>query len=485
MKQLFLFFLMTFLIVSCFLKKNGKVAIIKGEVLSGKAKQVKFEWIVDNPITGKGETYTAEIDSNSHFSIEIPIERIAAGIISVEGFFHEIYLIPGDDFFISIDADTIKYKGKGASKNNYLYQSEINGLWDGAFFQEINKGVLPPKDFLDVMILFKQKRLEFFESYQDSIKLQKEFIDFYRIKTQVIFEQLIQEYPLRYAYINKIHQDSIDLPGEFKAFSYFSNYVDGSKAICPDYIHNLRNQLFSKAREIIMSDISVKWNDAIYIAIFDSLSGTTREYVLTKWICTEFSEGRYNTLATEKFKKIEKGELADTTFNHALNKFNEKRSLIGKPLHPEFSETLLKDTSEIQLTFGEMMKKYKGKVVYLDIWSLGCAPCIAAMPYSKKLKEKLSGLPIEFIYISQDAPNKDLWKNISEKTFTRENQYRMVNYQWGTSRMLKFMEINWVPCYMIFDKEGKLIDFNADSPFGTDEGAVTILEMTLKELASK
>ncbi len=231
------------------------------------------------------------------------------------------------------------------------------------------------------------------------------------------------------------------------------------------------------------TDTSLKWNDAIYVALFDSLTGKTREYVLTKWIVTEFSRDNYDSVAINRFKEIEKGALAQNTFNSALNKFNEKQSLIGQPLHQEFSNTILKDTAGVNLSFGQMMEKFKGKVVYIDFWGMGCGPCRAAMPYSKKLNEKLAGEPIEFVYASVEEIRNNNWEKVFEATFTDKNHYVLKNG--FNSRLHKFMEINWVPCYMIFNKEGKLIDFNADRPSRMIERFETELEKTLKELASK
>jgi len=483
MKKSILFLLLTVLFISCNQKQNDNIVSIKGEVLSGNAQKVEFDWIVDNPISGKGESYNAEIDSNSNFSIEIPLKRIATGRITVGRFYHEICLIPGDDLFISVDADTIKYSGKGAEKNNYLYQSEINRVYDRSYYKESNKGELTPTEFLGSLKKFKQKRINFLENYIDSVKLQKEFVDFYKLKTEIIYEHLIQGYPRRYSYSSKTPIDSLELPKEYIELNSFSNFVDDSKIGSSDYIFNLRNRLYDKASEIAKADTLLKWNDAIYIALFDSLSGKTREYVLTKWIVTEFSRDNYDSIAIKKFNEIEKDELAQNTFNSALDKFNEKRSLIGQPLHPEFSNTILRDTAGVNLSFGQMMEKFKGKVVYLDFWAMGCGPCRAAMPYSKKLKDKLSGEPIEFVYLSLENIQKKNWGKVFEATFTDKNHYVLENG--FNSRLYKFMEINWVPCYMIFDKEGKLIDFNADRPSGMVERAETKLEKTLKELASK
>ncbi len=157
--------------------------------------------------------------------------------------------------------------------------------------------------------------------------------------------------------------------------------------------------------------------------------------------------------------------------------------MIGQPLHQEFSNTILNDTAGVSLTFGEMMEKYKGKVVYLDLWGMGCGPCRAAMPYAKKLKEKLRDEPIEFVYTSVENIRNNNWEKVFEATLTTNNHYVLENG--FNSRLHKFMEINWVPSYMIFDKEGKLIDFNADRPSRMVERAETGLEKTLKELASK
>lgn len=485
MKHLLQCLLVPLIIVSCSQEEKNKTALIKGSVLTENVAKINFNWIVDNPISGKGNTYSADVDSKGQFSIEIPIDRMATGQIEAGGFYHQICLIPGDNFTMKIEGDTIQFDGKGANKNNFLYATEKNGLWDQSFFWEMNRCELPLNDLFENLIQFKQKRLAFFRTYIDTVELQKEFVKYYEVITQVYFEQIIQQYPEYYAHRNNTPLIIHELPYSFKAYRNFAKYVDDTKVFCPEYLNNLRNNMYSKINEVVLADSTLSWPDAKYTILFDSLSGKTQEYLLTKWICSEFSQDRYDTLAINKFNEIEKDELAKSTFQQAFEKYNAKHALLGQPLHREFSETLLFDTSETKLTFGEMMNTHKGKVVYLDIWSLNCGPCIAAMPDSKKLKEKLSGLPIEFIYLAQDAPSNDVWNRIFEKSFTNKNHFRTVDYQWGSSRMLKFMEINWVPCYMIFDKEGKLVDFNADRPMNVTNDIVSQLEQTLHDLAVK
>jgi thiol-disulfide isomerase/thioredoxin len=479
MKSIIILSTLIMLIVSCTNQKEKNQVIVNGKDLSGKITEVKFDCIRDNPISDLGQQFIATVDSNSLFSIKIPIVQLATGRINAGGFYHEICILPGDDFFVVIDADTVKYTGKGAEKNNFLYKAERNGLWDGSFYAEINRGKLNLIEFLSAMDQFKEKRLNFIESYSGKNKLEREFLDYYRIQTQVIYETLIQKYPGRYAYSLQTPIDSIDLPKEYIKLKQFGSFVDDHKVISNDYIYMLSEFLYSKYPEVIQIDSTLQFMDALHTLLFDSLSGKTQEYVLAKWICSEFSNNKFDTLAYNKFQKIKKDQLSTNTVKQSFDKYKEKQALIGQPLHPEFTKTMLVDTSNTQLTFGKMMSKYRGKVVYLDIWSLNCGPCRGNMPYSEQLKKRLTGLPIEFVYISQDAPSEDVWKKIFDVSLTNQNQYRMVKYEWGSSEMLKFMEINWVPCYMIFDKQGNLIEFNADGPYDLR------LEEKLKELAGK
>lgn len=484
MKQSLVLLALTILVASCTQKEPDPLVRIEGKVSSLKATKVIFEYIVDNPITGLGETYTADIDSNSCFSMEIPVERLATGRITAGRYYHEVCFLPGDELFIEINADTLHYSGKGSGKNNFLYEAEINEVHNRAFYSEYNKGEMAPDEFLDAMDKFRQKRLDFLDSYLTENELDPVFTDNFRIETQVIFDRLIQGYPRRYSNANKISEDSLNLPSEYQKFSYLSYLTGDEKVISFNYLHNIRNFLYTKSKEARKADSTLTSIGAIHTVIFDSLNRKTREYVMAKWLCSEFSSDKLDTMTYERFQEIEKDSLSARTVWNAHEKYLEKRALIGQSLHPAFTETMLVDSTENQLSFGEMMNGFKGKVVYLDLWGLNCGPCVAAMPHSKQLKERLDSYPIEFVYIAQDPPGKNTWKRIFDISLTKENHFRMVDHRWGSSKMLKFMEINWVPCYMIFNRQGELVDFNADRPY-VREGSESRLEITLKELADE
>lgn len=134
----------------------------------------------------------------------------------------------------------------------------------------------------------------------------------------------------------------------------------------------------------------------------------------------------------------------------------------------EFDEVSLaqkiQDLEGNVLTVGEVLKKYDGKIILLDIWASWCPDCIKGLP---KLKTVQSQYPeVVYLFFSLDRVGKeDAWKNGIEK-YGIEGEHYWFNSDWKND-FTNYIGLNWIPRYMLIDREGKISHYyaiHADDP---------------------
>lgn len=134
----------------------------------------------------------------------------------------------------------------------------------------------------------------------------------------------------------------------------------------------------------------------------------------------------------------------------------------------EFDEVSLNqpifDRDGNQVTVGEVFEKYKGRTVLLDVWASWCPDCIKGLP---KLKEVQAQYPdVVYLFFSLDRIGKEeAWKNAIEK-YDIKGEHYWFNTEWKND-FTNYIGINWIPRYMLIDKEGRIIHYyavHADDP---------------------
>jgi len=103
------------------------------------------------------------------------------------------------------------------------------------------------------------------------------------------------------------------------------------------------------------------------------------------------------------------------------------------------------------ITFSEILKKYEGKTIVIDVWASWCSDCIKGMPKVKALQEKYP--EATYLFISMDK-TYEAWLKGIEKYDVKGEHYLTSDGMKGVFG--KSINLDWIPRYMVVDKTGKI-----------------------------
>jgi thiol-disulfide isomerase/thioredoxin len=115
------------------------------------------------------------------------------------------------------------------------------------------------------------------------------------------------------------------------------------------------------------------------------------------------------------------------------------------------NETLLA-TDGSQVTFQDILKKYKGKTLVIEVWASWCGDCVKAMPKIKELQA--NNADAAYLFISMDRKVEN-WKIGIDKHELKGDHFMANDQMKGVFG--KAIDLDWVPRYIIVDKTGKIV----------------------------
>lgn len=129
-------------------------------------------------------------------------------------------------------------------------------------------------------------------------------------------------------------------------------------------------------------------------------------------------------------------------------------------------DLVLQNIAGNRLSLAEIIERHRAKVIYLDMWASWCGPCRKEMPASRQLKDRLDSDGVIFMYISSDRNESDWKRAVKEYDLgdVGEN-YRIVSAE---SKFLKEIKFRYIPRYLIFDTDGRLVNLDAPRPSSSE-----------------
>lgn len=121
----------------------------------------------------------------------------------------------------------------------------------------------------------------------------------------------------------------------------------------------------------------------------------------------------------------------------------------------QFSAEALNDTfisiQNENISLKNILEKYKGKTIFIDVWASWCGDCVKGMPKVKVLQEKYKD--VVFLFLSADR-SLESWKKGIEKYQVNGAHYFMPKGM--KSVFSKSIDLDWIPRYLIIDPQGNI-----------------------------
>lgn len=126
----------------------------------------------------------------------------------------------------------------------------------------------------------------------------------------------------------------------------------------------------------------------------------------------------------------------------------------GKPA-PDFELRNL-DGNTVRLS------DFKGKIVYMDFWGVGCSPCIYEFKTSKEeFMRKYGSEDIVLIYICVDSKEPQWRRAVEQHKLEGVN---LIAEGWVDNPVCQLYNVDAIPHYVLIDKEGNIVRNHCDRP---------------------
>lgn len=467
-KKIFYAFL-SMLLLSSIQNYAQNVANISGTIENPQATSVQLD--IDKLYVNKNiETSTSTLDDGKfHFPLTVENGRIVD--LTADNIHYKLFIEPGNDLKTQIKDTLITFTGIGAEQNTFLntFYKTFHMTLDDSLMQQqmLSTGV----DAFEISI-FKSTKLQndFLKNYPDKNKFSPSFTDFIQNTINYRYWNLLLAYPIINANSNTKIMTVNQLPAimfdEFEKVKLNNNEAINAefyRQFLKYYVIYFTSQKngFNK-----FTDYSVS-ADRKFMLAKEKLNGAAYKFWLAEFLideCGRLSPYSIKRLVTD-LKETDKEGMYATVVNEVCG---ERMAMKEEKEIKKENKSSDNKKDELDLTDLDgkhvSLSDFTGKVVYIDFWASWCGPCRKMMPFSKQIHSQLNAREkkkIVFLYISIDGDPVQWKKGITDLGIEGVNVISPGNWK---SKACSYFQINSIPRYMIMNKKGEIVEFNAPRP---------------------
>lgn len=445
---------------------------ISGQVLPGEILRfnVPFSnWYYDQL------THTVIADNEGRFRVELPVARPQTVIFDRQGTRLHLYAEP-DGALHLVQADSLRFSGQLGAENEFRRKT---GLMAYQLEEKNPEDILSdPEEIRKALAVKQEKALASLEAVsadftKDFITLTRADIRYFVVSkmweltwTQSKFDIDLWKNARARAHENVPLSDSLAV-NSYHYQVMVSNYIHYLNEQAPDAFKRYAEQVFQKPFEEVDKEIQSKgtryWE---YRALRHVFEGVSQQYALAWFIAQGIFQGDLGYL--------------DEAYHDFLLRFPKSRyhKQIEQMMQPYLASRQNKQNGSIRFLTEEtgsldsLIRPFKGKLLYIDLWGTWCSPCRSQFAYNKALKENFASEDIEFVYVAvEHAPDPaKKWKETV--AFYNLSGYHILagraleadlRKRYGQDDMISF------PSYILVDKSGNIITLHAKRPSDKEE----------------
>lgn len=473
-------------------------AILKGKLAGYKPEmQFKGEIYNTNPATGQRDELPFAVKEDGTFEIHIPVVSTTAITLNLEQghlLANTLLVTPGEETRIFLD---LQQKARQESRSRVDKTPESQWLYYGGANAEINSQEVVNlvrslfnyqklTDDMDSMDSneYKSYILAIAEEARNHLKekgLSRKALEFAEIQLSFTtnYHLMMDDYRLKSSSRKKHQLNYEDELTGYETHTHEADYFDFLKT---SYINNPL-ALYSNNYH---SAFNLCWIALRKLRPKDSFNNQRLKELMTELLGTD--QGIFFDMLT--FRNY--ASKLDDAEPFTESDFAEIAQL-PNPFYPTYAAYLNeKLLAQIELNKGkkgynvyeipktenaailhEIIKPFKGKVIFIDFWATWCGPCRMAMKQFAPAKEQFEGKDVAFIYLTDPSSPKATWENMiadipGEHFRLKGEQFAYLREKFG---------VKVAPSYLILNKKGEQVYFKVGF-----EGAEAITKILNREL---
>ena len=487
------FILLSFIFssISCNIKNSindfDDRVIIAGTILNSEKYPDNYTIkIIINDFTRSAQrTHVSYLDENGNFIFDF-VKYFPQDIYLKYGkLLTTLFVHPGDSFYIQFDADefmnpnpenrrivkSLKFSGDAVQINQDL-SSFLPHLYEtySIFMEKEEKyKTLAPYDFKSYMLSRREKRIGILENFINENKPCKTFIELANYKLNYECGMELLRYRWYNPFLNKRKGEKLDLPDDYYNFIDRFQLDNKPASMCSSYkhyLHEYHNYLRDKAKDERQEVIATKDKLLEYKVVLNHLEKNVQGFALEVMLSHEFYSLLDYYKRTDIFDELYPIYDKKITHRYFKNTLNEKYIEIKlQEKNPEKSYYYQQRNLPIETTkddiFPSIIKKHKGKVIYIDFWATWCGPCLIEIPFSLKLQNEFKGKEVAFVYLCVKS-KKDKWEIMITDYKIKGDNYLLNDSQYDI--LSEKFQISGIPHYVLVNEKGEIVDKNAQRP---------------------